>query len=1123
MDHSVEAFHRLFETFQPICVQLAKEHTRENVQALIRALDDANADGLQELQEYILFPLRIILKQPKKMSEELYTDVCTCMGLVLSKTTVHRWEMCFDVLTTLSVLISSPANIGKVSNVSEELKFAVIKCLDTLLKSCDSSIIEKLYGSESMPMLGHLITVMLSVAQTERARHLRLEAIHCLLTLMRTHCKDSVSKTRCRGDLFASFLPGMSMGLCKIITGDSKQGQMITVTAIEAWRQVVVLVMGDNSLQLDERHSEKSEYKDLSNERLAELKVKRDPDWVKTTSSNLLILVKEIVKLRDHSSWKVRSALVDWAVQLLIDCTNLSESVPVLLEVVVGQLRDEYDVVSSKARKGLESFSHHHMQGESGRPLVEILEDNLYSLATTLPREMRTADDSEKLSILNLLSGYIQLLGPHTCSLLRSLSHLKRLSMALVQVLEFDCTDIKITEDISHISEHGASALEPDISSVIQRPRKYFRHFSDERVLQELVHVVRLLGYYGDADILVDHFLDVFHESKVYRLPSTFILNEILVGTVTVDDTVQYHQQMVPKDKVILESLIRMLIDEFLSPTNFNLKTSNVDDDAGKQMLTRSWSQGQQLALTSDSRQPVATLNTNILQICLFLEGFGKFSQVLGTKFSPLLMKVLYPLMEKLGDENGLISTTAYLSLQEICKHCGYSSINNLLQSNSDYLVNSISVKLRHLRHNPRAPLVLKVTLQHSSPELLPLLQDTIQEVLSSLDQFYGEKAVMFMKVLHSLVLAVEKWYPPSKAGNPKLLTTQGEITSVEDVVRFFEEYHKNRLISEGNVDEDENEDEEPAYEDQMEDEDTPSEPPQHVKTVKEVLLRSRHLLSSHNPRLRLLVLDTIATAATALTDYQNVLLPLVHQVWPPFVERFSDEEKLVTLKTFQTLTSLASVCGEFIMKRTVKGIFPKLTHFLRKQAEISLKAGPAYKFTVEYKLQFSVLSDLGKLCSMMGVEDMEIETIAKSCLPYLSARQPGLLQQACILTFEKLIIIEPDSIWLLLSHLYSPEDYCPPSKHFPSVKVLGPTSWEFKSSLEHCLWNLGDCEQLTMPVPHFACQPVDEGFFFHQYGVHIITSNVGKFISNFPKFEHSTGKRNEYSDNVVQLLSKLS
>lgn len=37
------------------------------------------------------------------------------------------------------------------------------------------------------------------------------------------------------------------------------------------------------------------------------------------------------------------------------------------------------------------------------------------------------------------------------------------------------------------------------------------------------------------------------------------------------------------------------------------------------------------------------------------------------------------------------------------------------------------------------------------------------EKVLSSLDQFYGEKAVMFMKVLRSLVLAIERWHPPTK------------------------------------------------------------------------------------------------------------------------------------------------------------------------------------------------------------------------------------------------------------------------------------------------------------------------------------------------------------------------
>lgn len=44
---------------------------------------------------------------------------------------------------------------------------------------------------------------------------------------------DNMSKTRRQGDVFASFLPGMSMGLCKVITGDSKQGQMITVVCLQ--------------------------------------------------------------------------------------------------------------------------------------------------------------------------------------------------------------------------------------------------------------------------------------------------------------------------------------------------------------------------------------------------------------------------------------------------------------------------------------------------------------------------------------------------------------------------------------------------------------------------------------------------------------------------------------------------------------------------------------------------------------------------------------------------------------------------------------------------------------------------------------------------------------------------
>ena len=40
-----------------------------------------------------------------------------------------------------------------------------------------------------------------------------------------------------------------------------------------------------------------------------------------------------------------------------------------------------------------------------------------------------------------------------------------------------------------------------------------------------------------------------------------------------------------------------------------------------------------------------------------------------------------------------------------------FSSIDQLLQRNADYLVNAISLRLRHFNENKQSPLVLKVIL----------------------------------------------------------------------------------------------------------------------------------------------------------------------------------------------------------------------------------------------------------------------------------------------------------------------------------------------------------------------------------------------------------------------------
>lgn len=56
----------VFDKLRPLCVQLSKDHSRKNVVAVTKALEGIDRGCIQDLQEYLLFPLRIILKQPTK-------------------------------------------------------------------------------------------------------------------------------------------------------------------------------------------------------------------------------------------------------------------------------------------------------------------------------------------------------------------------------------------------------------------------------------------------------------------------------------------------------------------------------------------------------------------------------------------------------------------------------------------------------------------------------------------------------------------------------------------------------------------------------------------------------------------------------------------------------------------------------------------------------------------------------------------------------------------------------------------------------------------------------------------------------------------------------------------------
>lgn len=94
------------------------------------------------------------------------------------------------------------------------------------------------------------------------------------------------------------------------------------------------------------------------------------------------------------------------------------------------------NLVSCRCEVALREVSQRNQSsGSRTQSFTDVLSENLHSLATSLPRLMRTSDDQKKLFVLNVFLGYLKVLGPLVSVVLNSAAHLERISKALMQVI----------------------------------------------------------------------------------------------------------------------------------------------------------------------------------------------------------------------------------------------------------------------------------------------------------------------------------------------------------------------------------------------------------------------------------------------------------------------------------------------------------------------------------------------------------------------------------------------------------------------------------------------------------------------------------------------------------------
>lgn len=88
---------------------------------------------------------------------------------------------------------------------------------------------------------------------------------------------------------------------------------------------------------------------------------------------------------------------------------------------------------------------------------------------------------------------------------------------------------------------------------------------------------------------------------------------------------------------------------------------------------------------------------------------------------------------------------------------------------------------------------------------------------------------------------------------------------------------------------------------------------------IENVTKHCLHFLPSKEVQKSLIAMSTIQKGLEVLADWENQLLPIVHLLWHPLVDRFKDKNVLIINRAWQLLNILAQVSKDFIRLRTLK------------------------------------------------------------------------------------------------------------------------------------------------------------------------------------------------------------
>ncbi|XP_058792032.1 TELO2-interacting protein 1 homolog [Phymastichus coffea] len=1002
------AIAEIFFKLKPLCESFETEPSAEKASQITSLVKRTSDTIIQKIYDIILYPLTRHLKRNTLKRDDNLKLVET-VQVILLKTKIDNLKLFHEIYFCLRSQICQQESTTELIEAHEELKEVVIQCLGNLFKSCSISIIESFYTRQSAALLSHGIWLCVKIAKQEKSTSLRLAAMEAIMALLQLHneadSQDIVLRHQI-ADVAMLILPGVITGLLDVALGSDIQSHKITMMAIRVWSRVLTLVMQDtpqeestkiSSITLD--HIKSKDIKNLNTIKQILQTAKRTPEWYSAVSHKFKVIFIELDNITKHSHFKVRLELVQGVTVILLSCSsNMKSCFQVLLEILITLSEDENSEVANTANKSLTEIQNKCLQHSSMKSVIEILEENLYNLLTKLPRIIRTSGESLQIVWLNRLTGYLKVLGKQRLSvILLSAAHLQKLLLSLIYISEMDSSNISLLED------RTTTNFEESALHGISKYWKQHTFLFDSASIEKLYNIFKILGEFVDQKMLVNNIIKMSLEIPKFKTELTLILNVILQASM---------------ESTAKMPICKQVIEHYVA--------------------TDYW----YLPIKVSEQIPLQIAQSNIVQCCLLLEGIGIIANTLKEDFQYLLLKTLYLVIERAGSEHSLLRFIGLSTAQTIAESLGFSTLGDLFKANVDYITYYVTLKLRRVERNPEVLNVIEVVTNYSTVDFLSYLKEIVDDLLlQSASSIQKHNAESFLKVFYAFVLCVQRLILNEPISQNKPLEVKFQKPS-DIVIHNFLEFYKAKMdsqlyedfggfndeLKESDLDNIENNNNDgnnhQNYVEDKKDENVPF----YINMIKDIMKRCLHFVPSQNFSESSIAMLTLKEGSLILEKWENVLLPIVHELWHPLVDRFQNPNPLVVNQAWQLLCRLAQVSQDFIRSRTLKQILPALTTFLKNSSKESLKkdSGSTYKFTQMFKLQREILCGLAGLIKNLKLYERDIWNLLQITEPYLDSCQHLQLQGYCINMYKDIADYNADIVWIKCIDIWS--------KHVDSV-----------------------------------------------------------------------------------------